>query len=133
MVRVLGTGPGSGHWGCAQRGWGPRVGGEVGTGDKRQGQGRAACFGTGRSPRTYPSRLEGQGTLTAPSRPLPSLCWAEGKLILAASSQESFLELVVFELSFVDGRIWLIQEAKGKGGPGSQGGTRNSPSPTHSA
>lgn len=32
-----------------------------------------------KGPLPQPSSLEGQGTLRALRRPLPSLCWAEGK------------------------------------------------------
>lgn len=57
------------------------MGGEVGTGDRdaagaEKGQPALALEGAP----THPSRLEGQRTLMAPSRPLASLCWAEEDL-----------------------------------------------------
>ena len=97
-VRVLGAGPGSRHWGCAQSGWGPGVGLGIGTGDRdaigargknRQQEPRGdwagAGVGAGQGQSALaleggPSRLEGQGTLAAPSRPLPALHWADGKV-----------------------------------------------------
>lgn len=49
-----------------------------------------------------PSRPEGQGTLRAPSMSCAPPTGPRRRFILVASSQVSFLELVVFEPSFAD-------------------------------
>lgn len=63
--------------------------------EQAQGQGQPALALEGAP---YPSlKTEGQRILRAPTRPLSSLHRAEGGLILAASSQGSFLEVVALE------------------------------------